>query len=111
MNITHTWSINSLSILNNGYKTVSEVGYTVSSIENSTGTTVSIQDSIKLEVDNIENFVPYDSLTESVVIGWVQSKLGFNKESIEQTNSTRISFINNPPTSPVASSSLPWAGI
>ena len=49
-----------------------------------------------------ESFVPYDQLTEAMVVGWVQNSLG--KETVEASLQSQIEAQKNP----VQASGLPW---
>ena len=50
-----------------------------------------------------ESFVPYDQLTEQMVVGWVQTSL--NKDVVESSLQSQIDAQKNP----VQVSGLPWA--
>lgn len=47
-------------------------------------------------------FIPFENLTEEIVIGWVQNSLG--KESIEESLQAKIDLQKNPPII----TGLPW---
>ena len=47
------------------------------------------------------NFVPFDDLTEEVVIGWVQDKMG---EEIESNLNNQMDALKNP----TSASGVPW---
>ena len=49
-----------------------------------------------------ESFVPYDQLTEEMVVGWVQTTLG--KDTVEASLQSQIDALKNP----VQESGLPW---
>jgi hypothetical protein len=49
-----------------------------------------------------ESFVPYDQLTEQMVVGWVQTTLG--KDTVEASLQSQIDALKNP----VQESGLPW---
>jgi hypothetical protein len=54
-------------------------------------------------------FVPYSELTETMVIGWVETALGENSISnYENSIQEQIDFLNNP-TSVPEYTPLPWA--
>jgi hypothetical protein len=38
--------------------------------------TSSIQDSARFSTENVDSFTPYEDLTNSIVIGWIQALLG-----------------------------------
>jgi hypothetical protein len=50
-----------------------------------------------------ETYIPYDDLTQAVVVGWVQEALG--KETVEASLQGQIDALKNP----VQESGLPWA--
>ena len=52
-----------------------------------------------------EQYIPYDKLTETEVIGWVQNSLG--KDTIEAILTAQIEAQKNP----VQESGLPWATV
>ena len=49
-----------------------------------------------------ETYIPYDDLTEPVVVGWVQEALG--KDTVEASLQGQIDALKNP----VQESGLPW---
>jgi len=111
MNITHTWIIKSLSQINDGTGTVSRVNFKVVSRDNNTSTAVAYSDSIDLNIDNIDmnNFTPYNELTEEQVLQFVRDKLGNEVQQIENSNSLQIQNKINPPAPPVIVENLPWS--
>jgi hypothetical protein len=50
-----------------------------------------------------EQYTPYDQLTESQVVGWVQSSLG--KDTVEASLQSQIDLQKNP----VQEAGVPWA--
>jgi len=50
-----------------------------------------------------ETYIPYDDLTQAVVVGWVQEALG--KDTVEMSLQGQIDALKNP----VQESGLPWA--
>ena len=48
-------------------------------------------------------FIPYNQLTKSQVIGWVQNSLG--KDTVESSLASQINALKNP----VQKSGLPWS--
>jgi len=50
-----------------------------------------------------EQYIPYEELTEAVVVGWVQDSLG--KDTVEEALATQITAQKNP----VQESGVPWA--
>ena len=68
----------------------------------------SISDSAKFSTDNVDNFTPYDQLTNDIVVGWIKSVLGPDtvanyEESIQGQIDSQIS----PPVTP-QNTPLPW---
>ena len=52
-----------------------------------------------------ETYIPYDDLTQVVVVGWVQTAL--DKEVVEASLQGQIDALKNP----VQESGLPWASV
>lgn len=50
-----------------------------------------------------ETYIPYEELTEEIVVGWVQTSLG--KDTVESALQSQIDLQKNP----VTESGLPWA--
>ena len=50
-----------------------------------------------------ETYIPYEDLTQAVVVGWVQEALG--KDTVEMSLQSQIDALKNP----VQESGLPWA--
>lgn len=106
MAITHTWDIRKLIQKNDSTGTVIQVYFKVHSTEDeyyyvSAG-------NIDLDVDNIQNFISYENLTEELVIQWVQDKLGPSLGGYEQTNIDWINAAKNPIPSDTKIENLPW---
>jgi hypothetical protein len=60
---------------------------------------------------SVTPFVPYEDLTEDIVIAWIQSELGVDGVSnLEACIQGQIDSQINPPTVPV-NTPLPWATI
>lgn len=127
MAVTHTWLIDKLIVENDGSKTVTKIFYAVESSSSSTGTKVLEEGTVELREKDSSNFIPYDSLTESTVIGWVKSRLledfidlnNINTEENnitindhmfleEQKNIDKINFIDNKPMPKQIPLELPW---
>lgn len=106
MTITHTWKIDRMRELNNDLGVVSEVSYSV----HSTNGNISTQSggTVELKIENIENFISYEDLTEEIVLGWVRQKLGENLGNHEVNNASWIDSIENPPAPKTISKELPW---
>lgn len=109
MPITHKWSVHQMEQLNDDSGTIVRVDYIV----NSTDGNNSIQShgTIELEVENIENFIPYENLTEEIVLNWIKIKLGSSLGGHEINNSSWVESVANPPTSNIIITNLPWQKI
>ena len=94
----YTWSINQMERLtSDGF--VVTVHYNVSATDgnysaSTYGTCGYTQES--------ESFIPYEDLTQELVVGWVQDSLG--KETVEASLKSQI----DAQKSPVQQSGLPW---
>jgi len=65
----------------------------------------------RFSTDSVSPFVPYEDLTEAIVIGWIQDELGPDGVSnIEACIQGQINSQINPPTVP-QNTPLPWATI
>ena len=109
MATTYTWSINALYTVQ-----APNPDYVVNALWTLTGTdgtyTADIGGNTIFTVDPEKpNFVPYDQLTESEVIGWVQTSLGADGiANFEANVQGQIDSMINPPVSP-ENTPLPWA--
>jgi len=57
-------------------------------------------------VDESEDFTPFEELTEEIVVGWVQDKLGSAVAQYEAAMQTEVAEKINPP---IVRPQLPWA--
>lgn len=104
-NITCTWSITNMEHL------VSDGGVIVvnwSCTAAGGGKSSFYGDTTKFDAPNPSSpdFIPYDQLTEEVVLGWVFAALGDEKDTIE---ADRIAKVEKQ-LHPVVESGLPWGG-
>lgn len=68
----------------------------------------SISDSAKFSTDNVDNFTPYDQLTNDIVVGWIKSVLGPDTvANYEESIQGQINNQINPPVTP-QNTPLPW---
>lgn len=77
MNVTYTWNITSLekADINSTSNVVLQTYWELTG-EAENGTTVIFDGATPLNYNpNVENFLPFEELTESVVIEWVKSQL------------------------------------
>jgi hypothetical protein len=83
--------------------------YVVNAIWKITGVdgvnTASIQGSTIFDSNQSSAFIPYDQLTEAIVIGWIPASEIGNAQACVQG---QIDSMINPPVSP-ANTALPWA--
>jgi hypothetical protein len=105
MATTYTTTINSMYTLNSPEK-----GFVVNVLFTVSGTygtnTASISGNIVF-TDHVEsNYIPYDQLTESEVIGWINAQTN-NQENYYANIDGQINSMINPPVSPEAQP-LPW---
>ena len=105
MATTYTTTINSMYTLNSP-----EQGFVVNVLFTVSGTdgtnTASIGGNIQF-TDQVESdYVPYDQLTESEVIGWINASTN-NQENYYANINGQIESMINPPVSPEAQP-LPW---
>ena len=105
---TYTWSINALYTVQQP-----DPDYVVNAIWALSGAdgqySASIEGNTQFQVKPSDpNFVPYDQLTEEVVIGWVQASLGEQGiANFEANVNGQIESQINPPVSP-ENTPLPW---
>lgn len=63
---------------------------------------------VQFSTESVGTFIPYDELTESIVIGWIKETLGESGvNSIEESLAGQIESQKNPPQVPVVTP-LPW---
>ena len=105
---TYAWTINSMyTVQQPDPNYVVNVLWTLTGVDGTA--TASIGGNTMFDSNQSGTFIPYDQLTEAIVIGWVQTSLGeqgiANNEACVQG---QIDSILNPPVSP-ANTPLPWA--
>jgi len=82
-----------------------EQNYVVNASYNVTGVdgtySASLSNTAKFSTANVSNFIPYEDLTNEIVIGWIQQDLGVNGvNSIEACIQGQIDSQINPPVVP-----------
>jgi hypothetical protein len=112
MSVTYTWSIPN----NNGIFTtntlgqnnvVSMVRYEISATDGTN--TVSRMDVVELTYNAEDSFIPYQNLTQSQVITWIQNSMGTEKiNRIKQQLQNKLNNLANPPSKPTPQS-VPWS--
>lgn len=106
MEITHTWKVRKLVQKNDESGLVIQVFYKVYSTDGQYSYASAAN--IELETENLSNFVPYENLTEEMVLQWVRDKLGPDSGDLEQINADWINAARNPIPSPIKVEKLPW---
>lgn len=106
--ITYNWLTEKLYTVNLPTETnyVVNAYYSVEGSDDSTNppTTAKLSGNIATFTINPDqpDYVPYDELTNDIVIGWVKNQLGANEVlSIESAIAGQIETILNPPLTPV----------
>lgn len=108
MSTTYTWSINNMyTVQQPDPNYVVNVTWTLTGVDGTT--TASIGGNTMFDSNQSGTFIPYDQLTEAIVIGWVQTSLGeIGIANYEANVQGQINSILNPPVSP-ENTPLPWA--
>ena len=83
-----------------------EQNYVVNAAYDVTGVngtyTASLQNTAQFSTASVSPFIPYDQLTNDIVVGWIQQDLGVNGvNSIEACIQGQIDSQINPPVVPV----------
>ena len=108
MATTYSWTIENLYTLQQPDPNyVVNVLWTLTGVD---GTTIaSIKGNTMFDSNQSSTFIPYDQLTEALVIGWVQAALGEQGiANFEANVQGQINSILTPPVSP-ENTPLPWA--
>ena len=104
-----TWIVNTLYT-----QTIeNEQNYVVTAYYDVTGTdgayVSSLSNVAQFSTASVSPFIPYENLTNDIVVGWIKSELGVDGVSnIEACIQGQIDSQINPPVSPV-NTKLPWA--
>jgi hypothetical protein len=101
----YNWTVTNLYTIDEGTETdyVVTALYNVTGIEQSGGVeyTASLSNSAQFEVVQGDTFIPYADLTNTIVIGWIQTELG--EDGVSNLEASVAGMINseiNPPVSP-----------
>ena len=71
----------------------------------------SLSNIARFSTENVDNFTPYQDLTNEIVIGWIQAELGVDGVSnLEACIQGQIDSQINPPVVP-QNTPLPWATV
>ena len=103
-----TWTVNQMFTLQ-----TPDPDYVVNVIWTLTGVdgefTASIGGNTVFNSNQSSQFIPYNELTQDIVIGWVQASLGADGIANYEANvNGQIASMQNPPVSP-QNTPLPWA--
>jgi len=108
---TYTWLVTTLWT-----KTIAgEQNYVVIASYDVTGVdatyTASLSNIARFSTESVTPFVPYEDLTNEIVIGWIQDELGVDGVSnLEACIQGQIDSLISPPVTP-QNSPLPWAPV
>jgi len=101
----YNWTVTNLYTIDEGTETdyVVTALYNVTGIEQSEGVeyTASLSNSAQFEVVQGDTFIPYADLTNTIVIGWIETQLG--EDGVNNIQACIDGMINseiNPPVSP-----------
>lgn len=103
-----TWTVDAMYTLQ-----TPDPNYVVNAIWTLTGVdgefTASIGGNTVFDSNQSSTFIPYNELTQDIVIGWVQANLGEQGIANYEANvNGQIASMQNPPVSP-ENTPLPWA--
>jgi hypothetical protein len=108
---TYTWNVTALytETIDGEQNYVVIANYEVVGVD---GTyTASLSNIARFSTENVDNFTPYEDLTNEIVIGWIQAELGVDGVSnLEACIQGQIDSQINPPTVP-QNTPLPWATV
>ena len=109
MATTYTWQINAMyTVQQPDPNYVVNVIWTLKGVDGQYTASIG-GNTVFTENQEQSGFVPYNQLTESIVIGWVQESLGEQGIANYEANvQGQINRMINPPVSP-ANTPLPWA--
>ena len=106
---TYTWEVTSLytETIDGETDYVVIANYTVVGIDGDY--TASLSNIARFSTESVSPFVPYEDLTETIVIGWIQAELGVDGvNNLEACIQGQIDSQINPPVTPQLTP-LPWA--
>ena len=108
---TYTWAVTALytETVNDEQDYVVIANYTVIGIDDTYS--ASLSNIARFSTESVTPFVPYEDLTETIDIGWIQEDLGVDGVSnLEACIQGQINSQINPHVVPV-NTPLPWATI
>lgn len=108
MATTFTWTIDAMYTLQQPDPNyVVNVLWTLTGVDGTT--TASINGNTTFDSNQSGTFIPYEQLTQDIVIGWIQASLGeVGISNYEACVQGQINSILNPPVAP-QNTPLPWA--
>ena len=102
--ITITWAVNNMTrVIDDGFVLVVDWSCTASAPD-VPGAFYGGQTRFEFTPDE-PGFIPYDQLTQEIVLGWVFNDLGDKKEEIEADRTAKV----EKQLHPVTAQGLPWA--
>lgn len=73
------------------------------------GDSISVKHSTEFKIDESNaNFIPYNELTESIVIDWIKQTIGRRANTLELIIKKQFEIKSNPPQAPV-NNPIPWS--
>jgi hypothetical protein len=108
---TYIWTVTGMSTLPSPPAPISDyvvwATYTVTGTNNATPPiTASIPSNAQFTVVSSENPIPYDELTQEIVLGWIQNQAG-TQSIMQELIDSQIYALENPPINPEPTP-LPW---
>jgi hypothetical protein len=104
---TFTWKVTAMfTVQQPDPNYVVNVSWVVTGVDGSV--TESVAGSTMFDSNQSSTFIPYDQLTEAIVVGWIQANLG--TEGVAQYQNIvqgQIDYVLNPPVTP-QNTQLPW---
>lgn len=105
MEITYSYYIRGLEQLNDDTGTVSNVHVKITSTDGTYN--IESHECISLNVEKIDNFTEYDSLTENIVLGWLEQNDDVNR--VKNEHIKWIELQKNQPKPATIITDLPWS--
>jgi hypothetical protein len=106
---TYTWNVTALytETIDGEQNYVVIANYEVVGVD---GTySAALSNIARFSTENVDNFTPYEDLTNDIVIGWIQDELGVDGvANLEACIQGQIDSQANPPVVP-QNTPLPWA--
>jgi len=104
----YTWAVTALytQTIDGKQDYVVIANYTVIGVDGDHS--ASLSNIARFSTESVSPFIPYDQLTEAIVIGWIQDELGVDGvANLEACIQGQIDSQINPPVVPV-NTPLPW---